>query len=507
MWLKPLLLAFFLIRIFLSPAQDTTAGRSWTGCGFTLNNNGGLGSSIAKAIEYPASSGKFALNRLDFWATGISQSGDTVAFCSDIFSSKTAWVPGPVAISGSRSHPERKNWHPFIEVSDLEVQQHRQKYDNSGYTAPFGIRNWPGAYSVSGFPTVLAPYADFDQNLVYEYDKGDYPFVPGANNLFAMGGDSAALLFGAGPSSKLDMAIIWFTPKNVDSVPGTFFFRTITCNRGTQSIHSMRIAAVADMMIGDATDNFLTTDAELGTLVGYNTAGSDAIYGNTPPAVAVGWLSEKSKNSIYFEQTNDAVKGKPVTRGHFYFLSNSYWKTGKFLSFGGSGLDGTIPASFIYSNATDASQANKDWDEVAGTAGHRTGLISYEIPSLGAKECKAADGFVSVIPDAPDSAKTKQSILGIRNFYEASDFSVGIKLPKNRIKSTQVFPNPVQVGEGLHLAGACDKTMVNIYASNGILVKVCEVENGKINVPLSEGFYYLRMVGVAPVKLMVTAKN
>jgi hypothetical protein len=217
------------------------------------------------------------------------------------------------------------------------------------------------------------------------------------------------------------------------------------------------------MQIGSPNDNFLTTDVENGSIIGINAPGIDATYGDTWPAVAVGWLSERIQKSIYFEPGNDAVNGKPVHASDFYNLSNGYWKTGKFLSFGGSGLDGVVPTSFVYSNGTDAAQGNKDWDETAGTGGIRTGLISTGWNTLNGNSCKAVDGFVKIIPNAPDSATLRSSLKATRIFYEKSEFNVGIKNIPAKFPVLKLYPNPVEMGQVMFVDGISANSNVEFY--------------------------------------------
>ncbi|MBS3914770.1 MAG: T9SS type A sorting domain-containing protein [Bacteroidetes bacterium] len=481
--------------VFLKNAGDAT---------FRLSHLPGLGNSNFKAVEYPVSSGNYALNRLDFWITGIDQTGDTVALCSDIFSNKSAWVSGPTSISGNRMHVDSAEWKSFISVNASEINYHKSHYLDGNYVVPSGIAFWPAAYNVSGFPKVLAAFADANQNGVYEYKSGDYPYVPGAENVFTMGSDSTLLLRNSGISSHLDMATLWFLSEKSDSSPNTIFFRNVICNRGTETINGLKVSAVAAMQIGMPNDNFLSTDVENGSIVGINAAGNDGIYGNTWPAVAVGWLSEKPLKSIYFDPGSDAVNGKPVHASDFYNLSNGYWKTGKFLSFGGSGLDGSVPASFVYSNGTDIGQSNKDWDETPGTAGVRTGLISTGWNELKGNTCKAVDGFVKIIPNAPDSASLRTSLKSTRNFYEKSEFNVGIKYNPKPMPGFNLYPNPVGKGQVLFLDGLTKGAKLEIFGFSGLRIAYEKPTGNSIILNLPAGIYIVKADGYLPQILCIS---
>lgn len=497
---------FYSILLQTATAQDSVLFKNLNNADYAFSNRNALGSASSPAVIFPSGSGKTALKKLNFWLTGLESTGDTLAIATDMFTSRSSWIPGPAAISGTREHPAFAEWDHFYEVSSAEILYHRNNYNSGSYTMPGGISRWPSAYSVSGFPSLLAPYADFNLNNVYDPGQGDFPFVPGQKNIFTMSSDSAASLFPAANSHPLDLSVLWFVPENPDSVENTVFFRLTVCNRRDSAIQNLKMSAVADFGIGDPNDNFIATDVTYGAITGYNTPGPDTQYGSAWPTVSIGWLSRAASNSIYFENSSDNVKGKPVSQSDFYQLSNGSWKTGKFLSFGSSGLDGSTPASFVFSNGTDPAQSNKDWDEPPGTAGRRTGLISTGGWKLEGKSCQVADGFIMITGNAPDSATIRIQLEKNSRFYDKANWSLGTDKDVVAVPKPLLYPNPVKKGSIVSVSGSGIKNddPVRIYSLTGIQIGTTIYRNQGFRMDYPAGMYFVRIGNSHAVPLLIT---
>lgn len=482
-------IAFFaLLFISLhSSAQDTSQLLSLKLNRTEARDNAGLGYKSKPCIEYPIGSNQYALNRLDFWVTGISATGDTIAAVSNPFTTKSAWIKGPT--NESRKHPA--NWRSFHNMTAAIATAHKLNYSKNGYVMPQDIQIWPASYNAPGFPSLLAPFADVNTNGEYNPELGDYPFVPGTSQYLTIASDSMSLLFNGQPSSGLELSVLWFTPDMEDSFPGTLFYRTTLCNRGTQAIEKTSIAAVADFRIGDLSDDFMATDVKHNAILGFNGPGNDNVYGASWPGVAVGWLSEPAKNSMYFLNTNDAPHGRPVYKGDYYLLSKGYWKTASPLSFGNSGLDGSPVSSFVYSNGTDPNMGLADWDEPAGNAGRQTALISIGDFTLQPGACRIADGQVTLIPDAPDSNRFSQHLEKVTKYYAGSDFSMGVAevIQQSRLN---MFPNPVRAGAELNFVEVLQQESISIYNAAGLEVLKYNSVYSTVTAPEIPGIYIVK---------------
>jgi hypothetical protein len=483
-------------------AQDSINSFQWAGFKQNINANGGFGNNTSNALEYPTGSGKSPLKRLNIWVTAIKTNGDTIAIGSDIFSKNTNWFPGPVSETAP-VHLNSKQWIPFFAVSESEIANHKLNFNKSGYLCPKAIEKWPSAIKYSGFTEVCAPFVDFDQNGHYAALLGDYPFVPGKNNVFTMASDSALLWNTKKHQTQLDLSAIWFEPVNGDSAPNTLFARFTICNRGLDSFKNLKLTMQGDFQIGSPLDDELATNVKYGSIYAFNQPGGDAVYGNDWPAVALGWLSTKASASINMLPDNSAVQGKPTNEREFYHYANGFWRSGKNMGSGGSGLDASSSVSkFIYPGTTDPSlPKGRNWTNSEGTIGRQTAIISTSGMQLNGKTCKVVDGFISVIVHAPDSAKFENSLANIHKFYNKQDYQLKTVKPE-LVNAISFFPNPVKSGNLLRFK-ATENFNLEIWDLSGKLVKCVLVKEAIYRIDLRPGIYIIRSAKLKPQKLQV----
>ena len=492
-------LLLFGFSSFLN-GQDSSVLLQWGGIKLEINSIGGLGKANKNAIEFPPNAGKYPLKKLDFWVTGIQSNGDTIAIAGDIFGGKNYWTEGPFGTINQ--HIKKSDWNLFSQISFAEIQQHIKSYKNSGYIAPNGIFNWPAAINIAGFPKVCAAYVDDNQNGFYDFKNGDYPYVFGTQDVLTVASDSAQKTPSKAHQTPFDLAVLWYEPTNSDSIPNTILFRLTLCNRTKDTFYGIKLSSVADFMIGNTMDDQLATHVGFNSVYAYNQQGGDAIYGANWPAVALGWLSTTASASIYFNNDNSAVQGNPTTEKEFYHYANGYWRSGKNLGSTGSGLDATSStAKFIYPGVTDKSLGlNRNWTNKEGNAGRQTALISTQGFAMKGVGCKVVDGFVSVVPGAPDSAAVENKLKRIHNFYNGQEFTLNPnKLNPNKFV---FYPNPVKSGSTIRLDNCTGKNL-EIVDLAGKEIYAEKVNTNEIKIPFKPGIYILKIEGFVPQLLQI----
>lgn len=431
-------------------AQDTSVLADFGPIRLRVNSTGQLGGSGA-ALTRNGPGQRVLLKKLSFWVTGIMANGDTAVIANDMFSSSTHWCEGPASLTGDE-RLQRSEWPRIISLSRLQIEDHRKNYAKSGYSVPPAIAQWPGDFRKTGFPVVLAPFADADLNGVYQPEGGDYPFLPAQDHVWAMGADSLRKAGLKTISVPLDMAVLWFHGFGKDTINrNTAGLRLTLCNRSATDANHMRVSMVGDMQVGSAGNEFIETDVRHRALLAYNGDDRDTFFGAAGPSVALGWFNVRAGASIYFEPGTDAVKGSPQHATHFYNLARGCWKTGTPLGWGGSGLDPTIPSRFVYSGFSDPA-FTRLWTETdaGNTPGRRTALISTDTFSLKAGACKVMDGFITVMPAAHDSVSRNAILERVHSDYNRTDFTLGKSLHIVQ-QPFQLFPNPATCEQDVRL--------------------------------------------------------
>jgi len=374
-----MLLAATVYALTIS-AQDT-ARIADAGLALQVRSDGLLSSAGNPAITFK---GKPLLQRLGLWiTTGSNPSQAVVAVC-DVFNGATDFRPGPTGLSGGAPGDSLLNDKVYV-LHAGEVKQHRADWKQPGYEPTENIRNWP-ANGAKGFASVLAPFADVNRDGLYEPEKGDYPFVPDGEIAYTIANDKAGTnrqTVSAALGAEVQQ-MVWIPEQQADTGLGLLaYLRYVVHNRSQEDWHGVALSVAADFAVGDGNDDYLLTDVNAGAMAAYNGTASDALFGSEIPALAVYILNRQLLSGMYFENTGDAVRGKPLATEHFHHLARGRWKTGRNLVFGRAGLDGSIITSYVYSNGTDPANTGVWHEGDAGNfPGRRTGLISADTFSL-----------------------------------------------------------------------------------------------------------------------------
>lgn len=488
---------FWLNRPLLS--QDSSTIAAFGTIRLHVNSVGQLGGT-GPAVSENRTGGRMLMRKMSFWVTGLMSNGDTAVIADDIFGSSTHWCEGPAAVTGD-ARLNRSEWPRILALSRTQIEDHRKNCLNQGYLLPAAIARWPGDFRKNGFPTVLAPFADADLNGVYNPAAGDYPYLPAQQHVWAMGSDSLRKAGLKSAAVPMDMAVLWYHGYGRDTISiNTSGLRLTLCNRSGSDAGNLRVSMVGDMQLGSAGNEFIETDVRHRALMSFNGDTKDTFFGTAGPSVAMGWFNVKPGASIYFEPGTDAVKGSPQNATHFYNLARGCWKTGTPLGWGGSGLDPTRPAGFVYSGYSDPA-FNRLWTEAdaGNTPGRRTALISTDTFSLKSGACKVLDGFITVMPSASDSLSRYAFLERVHRNYNMSDFTLGVarSAPNQTLK---MFPNPVLAGSMFRLSLAEGETVEILDQAGRLLVKQPYIAQG---ISLAKPGVYLVRAADLTARLLV----
>lgn len=476
--------------------SDSILIKSWNGCNFAISSGNGLGKSGTNAVEFPQGSGKYPLRRLQFWVSGTNNSNDTFAVFADLFGNKSYWWPGPMG-KGMQKHVAASAWATHLQVTSSQVKSHQLNYGNKGYIVPENIALWPGTYVRSGFDSILAPFADINQNGIYDPAFGDYPYLPASEHVFNMASDSS--FGGHTVQTGLDLSSLWFAPVSRDSAGSTAMVRLTLCNRGSATLSDVRLSLCGDFSIGNSIDDQLATHVGYNAIYAYNQPGGDAIYGNNWPAVALGFLNTKAGSSIYFNNSTSTVQGAPDNDVHVYRYASGLWRSGGKMGSSGSGLDASSSVSkFVYPGTTDPSlPSGRNWTNAEASAGKVNAMISTTGFQLPAHGCKIVDAFVTVVEGAPDSTAMNNALSGLLQYYNNREFTLGRK----QVSAYQSlrFPNPVIQGATVTIPTA--KNGGEVRDLQGKLV--LQFSGPEFHATITPGMYLLLVKGYQPGKLLV----
>lgn len=205
-----------------------------------------------------------------------------------------ATMHGP--ISNDYSSMWQSDNRSIFTVSNAVIQNHINNYDQSGYTVPPEITNWPAEGNVAESGSAfLAPFEDVNTNGVYDPENGDYPIVYGDQLSFAIFNydslPSPTLTNNTSTPLEVQMgAYQYVSNDDIDNV--TFVYYRVE-NKSEDTLFDFRWGNMADFDIGYSQDDYIGSDESRNLVYAYNGTNNDPGgngapgYGSNPPAAGI----------------------------------------------------------------------------------------------------------------------------------------------------------------------------------------------------------------------------
>lgn len=460
--------------------------------GFLFHNN-----VTDVSFEVPKFSGKYCIYASNLWMGGLDQNGVLHVAAQTYKQNGTDYWPAPLSSNGSTLPPS--TWNKVWHIDRNTIDNHISNYNTQGYQMPQDIIDWPGSV-YNGVNQIFAPFADVNNNGIYDPSYGDYPNVPGDETLYLMYNDKyAAHTESGGIPIEAEVYSSVYAYNNTGSVnlDNTIFVRHRIRNRSQiNTYNNFYVGIWNDFEIGNYQNDLIGTDINRNMVYAYNAGNFDSIYGSNPPAIGMKILNHSLHNSMFYDNTGSSFYGNnPTSPNHYYNYLRSFWKDETPLNYGSEGyqtIDGTTLYCFSGNTNPDFSQSwemttPKDY-RIIGTAGPFTiapnGFITIDVAYIYAR------GISNVSTQELGIAADV-----VQNFYTATINSVADEIKTNDIK---VYPNPAQDD----IVIICSKPIKNgttlaIYDIAGklILEDYAQMENNfKMNITaLKAGVYFIKV--------------
>lgn len=319
----------------------------------------------APGYEVPKGTGNNVIFASNFWFGGINQTNDTLV-SSFKYRNNLVFFNGPVSTTNAYNSIDyiEEYDQSIWKVSKAEIEYHIDNFDQQGYEAPHGIKNWPGnGITQVGVSQYLAPYVDVNNDGQYNADDGDYPCIRGDEAVYMIVNDAkGATLPTTSPPDGLglEIHIMLYQFSANDYIDQTTFINLRIINRGQNVFSAFKPSFYVDADIGFAFDDYIGCDTNNNVGYAYNATNFDpggsgaSGYGNNPPAVGVVCLNHKMDYFGYYLNGGPSLPyTDPVTPVQYWNYMNGYWKDGTPWVKGGTGYTGTIgasstPAKYLY---------------------------------------------------------------------------------------------------------------------------------------------------------------
>jgi hypothetical protein len=370
--------------------------------------------------EVPIGSNKNALFSGALWIGGIDKSGQLkVAAQTYRQQGSNDFWGGPISRDpaygsiGGIADARCTDFDKFWPITRSEVET----FVSTG-EATKAIREWPGNGNITQNELqYLAPFFDSDNDGLYDYTAGDYPYFllagdypvdPGTGtvvcNDYLFGDKSIWWVFNDVGNVKtetqsdaigLEVRSQAFAFKTADEVNFMTFYKYQVINRSSDSLSQTYFGVWSDPDLGNAADDYVGCDVSLGLGYCYNGDPDDdggQGYGINPPAIGIDFFQgpladvgdglDNDKDGVtdepgeqiimskfvYYENVNNVPNGNPATTDDYYEYLSGFWADGQQITFGGSGRDvAAPPTNYMFSNGTDPDFSGQIWTMV--TAG------------------------------------------------------------------------------------------------------------------------------------------
>ena len=365
--------------------------------------------------EVPKNSGIMALFTSALWLGGVDANNQLKLAALRYRSGQDYWT-GPLTQGGAETTAENCVFYDKHFVTTQDAIREFNAWFQAGiddetngtstqielfpeYEVPSMIKEWPAHGDISiGQDFYLAPFFDRDDDGVYNWENGDYPWYD-INKTKECSSDRSVSLYGdlnfwwvmndkgnihtetgADPIG-MEIRSQAFSFSSNDEINNMTFYNYELINRGTQTLFDTYFGCFTDGALGDPYDDYVGCDVNRGLGYYYNGDNFDGDnsgffgYGDNPPAVGVdffegpyqdddgidnayGILPGEALNGIgfgdsiidnerygmrrflyYSNNTNGANPSQtdPQYAADYYSYLKGFWKDGTRFYYGGSG--------------------------------------------------------------------------------------------------------------------------------------------------------------------------
>lgn len=499
------LFIFLSLGLFAQPQTILSANNT----NASVAANGAL---FSGGLEIPKNSGKKSIGISQFWIGGKSNGNLHIA--AQLNNSQNDFWAGPLDTLNNQA-ADSNTWNVIRKVTKQEIDIHKTNYNKQGYIMPNGIEFWPGSSPQGkGFAKVLAPFVDFNANRIYEPELGEYPFIRGDEAAYFIANDNANAHFASG---GLPMGVevhgMVYQYANAPEVANTVFLQLSFINRSTNNYDSVFAGIWSDFLLGDESDNYISTLPSKNAYLVYNgdtMDGSANGYGLNPPSQGVVFLSHKLDQTMEIAMDN-SPRGIPTSPQEFYNYLKHTWRDDKPLTDGSNGYNSLRDTFHIYNG--DPCTLN-GWTELGSAfpAGKRTMLGSIGPVNLPAKGylrmdiafvwARGNNGQLSSVCDL------NSAIDDVSSFYKSEILNAPKLISESNFS---IYPNPANNRAVIAINNSLENEFtVEVFDTHGRVVLKESFTTSKFEInttKLAQGLYTLKVsdrASVAVKKLLIT---
>jgi hypothetical protein len=501
----------FIIIVMLLLHEKSAAQLPTGGTNIDVNNIDAYISSTSDLFwdytnawfNVPKDSATNAIYTAGIWMGGIDPGGAIELAGQTYRQTGLDFWPGPLdTVTGSAVN--YLPWDRCWKVTAADVQNHIQNYNMPGYIVPPAIAEWPGYDASLG--RILAPFADYNNNNIYDPENGDYPYIMGDMTVYSIFNESYihtetnCNVVGV----EVHRTTFGFDAPANKALNNTIFMRYEIKNYSTIQINNYYVSKWIDFDLGNSTDDYVGTDVDLNMIYCYNGDADDegpGGYGLNPPAVGAYFLNQTLTSSLAYDNINQSPTGNPSGCTGFYNYMKGIWLDNQPVSYGGIGRDASAPlASYMYPDSSDPVlfTGYGPWSEFSAgnSPGDRRMLGSIGPFTLMPGDYLTFDvGYTYARADSggplASVAELQDAVSSLRVLYDNGQLT-SVKTPVS--SSIAIYPNPAT--DVISVSGLTgQKTAIQLFDSMGRMIYEKKSNSDTINnidvSSLSRGIYFI----------------
>ncbi len=431
------------------------------------------------------------------WLSAKDSLGNIKVSAHNVLGSNHDFWPGPLEVLNGHS-ADPLNWNIVYHITADQVAYHMAHYKDASYMPSNDIANWPGSKGAP-YAQILAPFVDVKvSNQIYEPATGDYPYIKCDELVYSIFNDNYAQhTYSGGAALGVEVHSSIYAFKSTDSfMKNAILVRYSVHNRSGKNYKNFRLSLVTNFQIGDESDEFLGTDIDNQAIFAINDT-TGATFKNKLVSLGCMAFNQKISSTMYFNNDNNILNGRPSLDFHFYNLMQGKWKNGKALGYGGTGVDGNGTAKFIYPYTSDNTNGNIMWNEYGNTPGQRIGMLNCDSTDLNAGTAKVYDFIYFYVDEKFNNIKQiSKFCLNIKEVLNTKRLLFTPKVNTTTSPKIIVFPNPIHAGDILFIKMNKEVPMtIRIVDIGGKEISNYDlhVSKNNINLPadLVSGLYFI----------------
>jgi hypothetical protein len=489
--------------------------------------------------EVPKWSKSHSIYSSSFWisAKEIRNGLPHFSFAHETFGFEGNFMVGPVDIVNQRGDTS-KQFQRLWKINQSIINNHKLNWNSPSYTMPAIIRDWPGNGNANTAKR-LAPFADLDNDSIYEPKDGEYPLIKGDQAIFLMANDYRTLSRdtvyeyfwnGSGPDSiavatqsplhmEMHLLVYGYGIQNLQFNATTFVDVTIynRSNSPQGDLEGLKFSVFNDFDLGNPTDDYIGTDTSRNMSYVYNGDLFDDDfmgfngYGSQLASQGVIFLSNALDHSVYFN-LGVGANGDPTTSYHIANYQRGLWQNDQPIYYGGDGLrsscvDTSKSVEYMFEGdptlLNDTSQWTEQFTCTTGynpnPPGDRRMISGPDIPARLNHGDHIAFTYAYIF--ARDQDSTRNLGEPVTELYKVAD-SIQAYYDRNLITSTQIpsatlnennielYPNPAK--EQVYIKNLPPQAIIRLRDIKGQLLE--SSRDPQINTStLANGIYFIEI--------------